>query len=140
MEQGVHEKLKDLAAGKDKEAADVSLPTDVVLSKAAIYAPLGILAITFLYSPELTTEGGVECFHPDTQGFTSMFYVNNYCWEDLSNFEHKNWTMIESMWKPKMKVEQLKSIDDTIHNFNFHRNFPFVILAILRTIRKCGLV
>jgi len=60
MEKGIEDKLKALTAGKHKEAADVSLPTDVVLSKAAIYAPLGILAITFLYSPELTTEGGVE--------------------------------------------------------------------------------
>jgi len=131
MEKGIEDKLKALTAGKHKEAADVSLPTDVVLSKAAIYAPLGILAITFLYSPELTTEGGVECFHPDTQGFTSMFYVNNFCWESLNNFEHKNSTTLSSIWKPKIQVEELKSIDKTLENFSFHRNFPFVILAIL---------
>ena len=87
--------------------------TDKILSSAAIYAPLAVLVISILYSPELTTKGGVQCVHKDAP---DVFYMNNYCWEHLSDkgVNHTN-------------GKHLNAQVFTFNEENFHKKFPFIL-------------
>ena len=84
-----------------------------ILSSAAIYAPLAVLVISILYSPELTTSGGVKCVHKDAPDTN---YMNHYCWEHISD--------------KGVNESDGKQLNHEVFKFNeenFHKKFPFIL-------------
>jgi len=86
---GVSKMFGSLTQGEEKIATDTSLIVDDILKNIGIYGPAVILALSFLYTPELSKSAGVQCYHPEAQGFTERLYMNNYCWEKLQDYNPK---------------------------------------------------
>ena len=96
----------------------------------ALYAPAALLAITFLYTAELSKDAGVECFHPNGQGWTERLFMNNYCWESLTGY---NSPMDREITVRNATDSDLQIWTDSssTENLNYHRAFPFAILTCI---------
>lgn len=124
---GVNSMFGKLTDGEEKVSVDTSLAVDEILKNVALYAPAALLAITFLYTPELSKSAGVQCFHKDAQDWTQMLYVNNYCWESLKGYANANERDIEQ----RNGTDGIPIVSDASpdSNLNYHRAFPFAILT-----------
>jgi len=137
---GVSGAFSKMADGEEKVATDTSLVVDEILQNVSLYMPLALLAVTFLYTPELSSAGAVQCFHDQAQGWTEFLYINNYCWESLQAYStpggfktpkvtenYKN-QIINLQANNSLPVE-LDAVKST--NLNYHRAFVLVILVVI---------
>ena len=124
---GVNSMFGKLTDGEEKVSVDTSLAVDEILKNVALYAPAALLAITFLYTPELSKSAGVQCFHKDAQDWTQMLYVNNYCWESLKGYANSD----EREISQRNGTDGIPIVSDSSpeSNLNYHRAFPFAILT-----------
>jgi len=136
---GVGKMFGQITQGEEKIATDTSLVVDDILKNIGIYGPAVILALSFLYTPELSKAAAVNCYHEHAQGFTERLYMNNYCWESLQDYNHatsKSDFDFEARLSSPDGLQRLTFTEDAVagNNFSYHRGF---VLALLLAIFIC---
>lgn len=132
---GVGKMFGQITEGEEKVATDTSLAVDEILKNVSLYVPAALLAITFIYTPELTKSGSVQCFHMNTQGWTEMLYVNNYCWENLEayspNLDETN--IFDNVMNRLFSNKSVPTSGQAIpgENLEYHKSFTLVMLLCI---------
>jgi len=136
---GVQKMFGQITEGEEKIATDTSLVVDEVLKNIGIYGPAVILALSFLYTPELSKTAGVQCFHPNAQGFTERLYMNNYCWENLKDYNHIEENLKNSDFEAKVSEMENGERSRTTYtrdvsegkSLAYHRSFVLAMLVAM---------